>query len=154
MWDDIQRSITSTHIHQHANILSATSRLSPEKSHSLALSIYLSVSLCRPHYCICKEWQRGEKVVEVREKTRGNIHSNLSILNIQQKPVLGSMADALVLQAPKRGSMWPSCLPAQIRSGHIQSACHTKRAVALPLKELLEPKWAFALSFASEVTSR
>ncbi len=37
----------STHIHQHANILSATSRFSPEKFHSraLSLSIYLSLYL-------------------------------------------------------------------------------------------------------------
>lgn len=45
MWDDIQHSITSTHIHQHAKIFSATSRFSPEKSHSISLyaSLYLSL---------------------------------------------------------------------------------------------------------------
>lgn len=50
--------------------------------------------------------------------------------------MLGSAADASVLRAPERGSMWPSCLPAQIRSGY---------------RVLITPHWEEGCGFAFEV---
>ncbi len=130
MWDDIQHSIMSTHIHQHANILSATSRFSPEKfplSSALSLSIYLSISLCRPHYCTCKEWQRGKRLWK-SERKLGEIYTAIchSKYTVDTRPQLSGRCT--VLKPPERAPCAQlSASSAQIRSGH--------RVLATPHRE-------------------